>query len=168
MEDCNNNNIPDQCEDEALVPGDLLTDQDPDWHAYLGTSVSIYGRFAVSGSPGDDSGAANAGAIAIFERSILGEWSLAHELTADRPRITMAWELQYLLAIGVVVGGAPGDDDMGNALALPSSFGGLTAVGPKRKSCTDQTSTWATNLVAHLCWTAPAWQWLPPRANLMK
>ena len=113
-EDCNNNNIPDQCEGEALVGGDLLTDQDPDWHAYLGTSVSIYGRFAVSGSPGDDSGAANAGAISLFERPILGEWSLVHELKAEAALNNDGLGASVSIGDGVVVGGAPGDDDMGN------------------------------------------------------
>jgi hypothetical protein len=113
-EDCNNNEIPDSCEKSVAGVTALLTDPDPDWHAYLGTSASIYGGVAVSGSPGDDSGAANAGAIAVFEWSALGEWSLIDELTAAAASNNDGLGASVSIGEGVIAAGAPGDDDMGN------------------------------------------------------
>ena len=115
VEDCDGSGTPDSCEETLARTTTLLIDQDPDWHAYLGTSASIYGSVAASGSPGDDSGAANAGAIAIFERSGLGDWSLAHELTAASASNNDGLGASVSIGDGVVVAGAPGDDDMGNA-----------------------------------------------------
>jgi hypothetical protein len=114
VEDCDGSGTPDSCEESLAVVTALLTDQDPDWHAYLGTSTSIYGSIAVSGSPGDDSGAANAGAISVFELSALGEWSLVDELTAAAASNNDGLGAAVSIGEGVVVAGVPGDDDMGN------------------------------------------------------
>ncbi len=61
---------------------------DRDTSAYFGTSVSIYGNYAIVGAPSEDFDSignnelTTAGAIYVFERDIYGNWNWVKKITA--------------------------------------------------------------------------------------
>ncbi len=111
VDDCDGSGLPDSCEGTLASVTDRLTDADPDWHAYLGTSASIYGGMAVVGSPGDDSGAAQGGAVTVYRRQSPGVWSAETELLDAASAKNDLMGSAVAAGDGEVFSGAPGDNN---------------------------------------------------------
>ncbi len=112
-EDCDGNNKPDSCESGLVRVSRPLVDDDGDYQAGLGTSADLHGRVAVSGAPGDDSQAADGGAVSLYRLSDAGKWSRDVELLAANGANGDRLGSAVAMADGMVAAGAPGDDDMG-------------------------------------------------------